>query len=194
MSTLRYSVIDAFTTLPFKGNGAAVIVVDPSVTTLNDAVLQNIAAEFNLSETAFVAPLDASKGKFALRWFTPRNEVALCGHATLASASVLFSSREHLPENVKTIEFSTMSGALTARRLEDRRVELEFPARETTAVDDVLRRKVIEVVQRAFPSNTQPDVRFVGTGHGISFGGYMLIEVEGVDLEKADPALLWVPD
>jgi PhzF family phenazine biosynthesis protein len=94
--------VDAFTNVPFGGNPAAVVLVPPA-TKLNDAVRQQIAMEMNLSETAFLEPLtDAgepctasetplfrSATRFQLRWFTPAQEVELCGHATLASAAAL---------------------------------------------------------------------------------------------------------
>ncbi|XP_028845384.1 phenazine biosynthesis-like domain-containing protein 1 isoform X1 [Denticeps clupeoides] len=86
--------VDAFTNLPFKGNPAAVCLLQHA---LQDEMYQKIAAEINLSETAFVIPLKSSdftsEARFALRWFTPTNEVPLCGHATLASAAVLFYLR-----------------------------------------------------------------------------------------------------
>jgi PhzF family phenazine biosynthesis protein len=85
MSPLTYSVVDAFTAIPFKGNGAAVVVLDPK-SSLSDATLQRIAAEFNLPITAFMTLIDSDEGRFGLRWFTQTVEVPLCGHATLALA------------------------------------------------------------------------------------------------------------
>ncbi|KIJ26092.1 hypothetical protein M422DRAFT_783191, partial [Sphaerobolus stellatus SS14] len=126
MPSLPYTVVDAFTSVPFKGNPAAVIVLNSQ---LPNDILQNIAAEFNLSETAFITPIDPSSGNFGLRWFTPQAEVALCGHATLASARVLFSSPDVLPKSVQKIEFQTnVSGILTSKLLDDGRIELELPA------------------------------------------------------------------
>lgn len=92
---LPFAQIDAFATRPFEGNPAAVI---PLTHWLDDAVLQNIAAENNLSETAFLVPIagsddDGGEGPdFELRWFTPAAEVALCGHATLASGHFVLSA------------------------------------------------------------------------------------------------------
>src|SRR4029453_14424844 len=99
--------IDAFTTRRFAGNPAAVM---PLGSFLNDVVLQRIAAENNLSETAFLVPADDD---YRLRWFTPITEVPLCGHATLASAAVVMQRLE--PER-KTGGFHSPSGPLTARR------------------------------------------------------------------------------
>jgi hypothetical protein len=183
MSTLAYSVVDAFTATPFKGNGAAVVVLDPT-SSLPDTTRQLIAAEFNLAETAFVTPINASRGRFGLRWFTPKMEFPLCGHATLASASVLFSTRIHLPVNMNLIEFETLSGVLTARALPDGRIELEFPAGEATPIDAALGEKVGQAVRCAFPIAGVPNVGFMGTGKGVSFGKYLLIEVDGIVLEK----------
>ena len=85
MSPLRYFVVDAFTDRPFAGNPAAVV---PLSAWRDDAWLQDVAMEMNLSETAFLVKED---GDYRLRWFTPKVEVALCGHATLAAAHVLWS-------------------------------------------------------------------------------------------------------
>src|SRR5687768_6541806 len=82
----RFSQIDAFTRLPFKGNPAAVFLLDKP---LSDVALQQIALEMNLSETAFLWR-QPEKGHYKLRWFTPTVEVDLCGHATLASAHMLY--------------------------------------------------------------------------------------------------------
>ena len=109
--------VDAFTGKPFRGNPAAVCIVDDTVTA---ELMQQIAAENNLSETAFVSP---KNGQFNLRWFTPVVEVPLCGHATLATAHTLFETGL-APE---IITFNTASGVLTARQ-QDGWIELNFPA------------------------------------------------------------------
>ena len=111
--------VDAFASRVFHGNPAAVV---PLESWLDDAVLQAIADENNLSETAFFVP--STKG-YHLRWFTPRSEVDLCGHATLASAHVLF---EHLGYAKQAITFETRSGDLTVER-QGRLLVMNFPAR-----------------------------------------------------------------
>jgi PhzF family phenazine biosynthesis protein len=116
---LRQYQVDAFASRAFEGNPAAVC---PLERWLDDALLQAIAAENNLSETAFVVPSGAD---FQLRWFTPVAEVDLCGHATLATAHVLF---EHLGHPGALIRFETRSGPLTVRR-SDGLLEMDFPAR-----------------------------------------------------------------
>jgi PhzF family phenazine biosynthesis protein len=115
---LRQYQVDAFARQLFEGNPAAVC---PLEEWLDDAVLQAIAAENNLSETAFFVP---NGQHYDLRWFTPAAEVDLCGHATLASAFVLF---ECLGHEGPAIDFETRSGRLTVRRQEGRLV-MDFPA------------------------------------------------------------------
>lgn len=110
--------VDAFTSTPFAGNPAAVCVLS---TPQDDSWMQNVAREMNLSETAFLVRQDDG---FNLRWFTPTVEVPLCGHATLASAHVLWSEGHLLPD--ETARFHTKSGLLTAKRQGDW-IELDFP-------------------------------------------------------------------
>jgi len=104
---MKYYVIDAFTDELFKGNPAGVCLLDEW---LPDAKLQNIASENNLSETAFLVKIgDNGHGHYALRWFTPTIEIDLCGHATLASAYVLFNFYE---KDLSELSFKTMSGVM----------------------------------------------------------------------------------
>jgi PhzF family phenazine biosynthesis protein len=118
--------VDAFTDKPFAGNPAAVCILpDPR----DDAWHQAVAAEMNLSETAF---LTKEADGFRLRWFTPKVEVALCGHATLASAHVLL--QEGLARPDETIRFHTQSGVLTARRRGEE-IELDFPLEPDAPID-----------------------------------------------------------
>jgi PhzF family phenazine biosynthesis protein len=119
---VRYFVVDAFTSRPFAGNPAAVVPLDAW---LPDATMQSIAAEMNLSETAFIV------GDH-IRWMTPQVEVDLCGHATLASAHVLLRELEPGRERV---EFRSKSGPLAVRRDGDRLV-LDFPARPPRPCED----------------------------------------------------------
>lgn len=117
--------VDAFTSKVFAGNPAAVCLLDRW---LEDHVLQSIAAENNLSETAFLVPNESG---FDLRWFTPLTEVALCGHATLASAFVLFKHRKWPKQSIR---FRTRkSGELVVTK-QKRIFEMDFPARPTYAL------------------------------------------------------------
>ncbi len=117
--------VDAFTNEPFRGNPAAVCVLDRPA---DDAWMQNVALEMNYSETAFLHPV--SDGIWRLRWFTPTRESALCGHATLASAHTLWTHHEVAGD---TLRFETHAGLLTARRTEDL-IALDFPARPVSEV------------------------------------------------------------
>jgi PhzF family phenazine biosynthesis protein len=112
--------IDAFTAKPFKGNPAAVCLLDKPRTA---EWMQAVAAEMNLSETAYLVP--RAGGGYDLRWFTPAIEVPLCGHATLASAHALWESGS-LAEDQEA-RFHTLSGWLTARK-QGQNIELDFPA------------------------------------------------------------------
>lgn len=123
--------VDAFTAQPFQGNPAAVCVLDKPA---EQAWMQQVAQEMNLSETAFVTPREDG---FDLRWFTPTTEVPLCGHATLATAHVLWSEG-HLAKD-KSAQFYTQSGVLIAKLISCDQgdwVQLDFPANfsEETAV------------------------------------------------------------
>ncbi|MEM8523016.1 MAG: PhzF family phenazine biosynthesis protein [Bacteroidota bacterium] len=123
--TLDLYQVDAFTNQLFKGNPAAVV---PLESWLPDETMQAIAAENNLAETAFIIPKGAD---FELRWFTPAIEVRLCGHATLATAFVLF---EHLNYQGEQIRFHTESGILTVEK-EDDFLVMNFPADELEEVE-----------------------------------------------------------
>jgi PhzF family phenazine biosynthesis protein len=116
--------VDAFTSEPFGGNPAAVCILPEA---RDAAWMQHVAREMNLSETAFLVrrPANGDEGGFDLRWFTPAVEVDLCGHATLASAHVLWEGG-HLPPE-ETARFFTKSGVLTAEKQDDW-IELNFPA------------------------------------------------------------------
>jgi PhzF family phenazine biosynthesis protein len=115
----KITVVDAFTEKPFSGNPAAVCALPAP---RSDEWMQDVAREMNLSETAF---LNRDRDDWALRWFTPQTEVELCGHATLASAHVLWED-ELLPRD-GTARFNTLSGRLTAARRHGW-IELDFPA------------------------------------------------------------------
>jgi PhzF family phenazine biosynthesis protein len=121
MPTLLFYQVDAFASKPFEGNQACVMPLDAF---LPDETLLAIAAENNVAETAYIVP--AGDGVWKLRWFTPAVEVPLCGHATLASAHVLFA---HGGFTGEAIAFDTVkSGRLIVRRLADGRLEMDFPA------------------------------------------------------------------
>jgi PhzF family phenazine biosynthesis protein len=118
--------IDAFSRQPFGGNPAAVTLLPEYP---DEEWMQQVAAEMNLSETAFLRPRDDG---FDLRWFTPEIEVELCGHATLASAHFLWERRVVDPS--AEISFWTLSGRLAAKRRDDW-IELDFPSEGPEAVE-----------------------------------------------------------
>jgi PhzF family phenazine biosynthesis protein len=124
--------VDAFSKRPFSGNPAAVCLLKEP---MEDSVLQSIAAEMNLSETAFLLTRKQKSTMkerlFSLRWFTPKTEVDLCGHATLATAAVLFYD---VSVSAAEIAFETRSGVLTARR-EDDGILLNLPSSVATPAD-----------------------------------------------------------
>ncbi len=118
MKQLQIFQIDAFTQHVFAGNPAAVC---PLEKWLDDSTLQAIAQENNLAETAFFIPTDQG---FHIRWFTPRHEVPLCGHATLASAFVIFTE---IKKELKSVRFESKSGPLIVTR-KDLLLVMDFPA------------------------------------------------------------------
>jgi len=120
--------VDAFTQQLFKGNPAAVLVLDDW---LDDALMQNIALENNLAETAFVKRIDDEN--YQIRWFTPQVEVDFCGHATLASAFVLFKDYTQ----AKTIHFHVKDlGIFIIQQAEDGKIQMNFPIRQPQRVID----------------------------------------------------------
>ena len=119
---MKYFIVDAFADHLFQGNQAGVCLVDRP---LDDQTMQNIAAENNLAETAFVRP----KGDdYDLRWFTPEVEIDLCGHATLASAFILSTI---VDTSLRVMRFHTLSGVLTVSKRDDL-LEMIFPSRAPT--------------------------------------------------------------
>jgi len=117
---MKYYIVDAFAGRPFSGNPAGVCLPDSP---LPGALMQSIATENNLAETAFVMPRD--DGSYDLRWFTPITEIDLCGHATLASAFVL---QEVLGAGKDIYCFHTQSGPLEVTPRENNLYEMDFPA------------------------------------------------------------------
>ncbi len=117
---MRLYQVDAFTSQIFKGNPAGVCIL-PYGRMHDNELLQNIAAEMNLSETAF---LSKQGQDYQLRWFTPETEVDFCGHATLSAAHILWETGTE--SKLDKIQFSTLSGQLFARYINGK-VELDFP-------------------------------------------------------------------
>jgi PhzF family phenazine biosynthesis protein len=149
--TLKLAQVDAFTDRAFAGNPAGVCVLNEKV---DNAWMQNLAKEMNLAETAFLLKEDSG---YNLRWFTPAAEVALCGHATLATAHIMWEW--NILRHDENAEFSSLSGPLFARRMGDL-IELDFPsepAARTSTYPRVLLSalgvrvgQVLEVLQNRF--------------------------------------------
>ncbi|MFF8606443.1 PhzF family phenazine biosynthesis protein [Streptomyces sp. NPDC015346] len=125
---MRIRIVDAFTDRPFSGNPAGVLLLDSFP---DDHWLQKVAAEVNLSETAFAHPLPAGgEADWALRWFTPTTEVDMCGHATLATAHVLHTTGLA----TGTVRFAARCGILSATAEEDSTITMDFPTSSLTPV------------------------------------------------------------
>jgi len=172
MTSLPFFQVDAFADRPLTGNPAAVMPLDRW---LDDALMQAIAAENNLSETAFTVPSERDDADFDLRWFTPTAEVEMCGHATLASGHVLIHSGP--------VRFAARCGILTVKRHGDL-LELEMAAARLTEVhepdlcaalglpeapawlaDGYNDAAIIEVADEAAVRAVRPDFRALGKIH-----------------------------
>lgn len=126
---LEITVVDAFTDSVFSGNPAAVIITD---SWLSDDLMQSIAAENNLSETAFLVLSEAST--YQIRWFSPLTEIAFCGHATLASAFVLFDKSPELAN----IKFSAKAvGDFSVGKSESGRIQMDFPNTKPEKIETI---------------------------------------------------------
>ncbi|UTW46109.1 PhzF family phenazine biosynthesis protein [bacterium SCSIO 12696] len=119
---LRVNIVDAFTEERFKGNSAAVVITEEW---LSDELMQSIATENNLSETAYL--VRSSDETYAIRWFSPITEIAFCGHATLASASVIFNDNSEVSELVFSAE---AVGRMVITKTDDGYIQMDFPCRK----------------------------------------------------------------
>jgi predicted PhzF superfamily epimerase YddE/YHI9 len=142
---LKLWQVDAFAEHVFEGNPAAIVPLDAW---LDDALTQRIANENNLAETAFV--VRKGVGRYGLRWFTPATEVDLCGHATLASAWLVFAE---LDRGLAVVDFDTRSGMLTVERGEDGRHRMSLPSDIVTPMENatVLAGEIGETLGTAAP-------------------------------------------
>jgi PhzF family phenazine biosynthesis protein len=126
--TLPITWVDAFCEGPFSGNPAAVCTHDEP---LDEGLMQALAHELGIAETAYVSPKDGGDGEFALRWFSPATEIDLCGHATLATVHTLVADGLLGPDAMA--RFHTRSGELRAR-VDGERIELDFPSDQTEEI------------------------------------------------------------
>ncbi len=192
MDKINIYQVDSFTGQAFKGNPAGVCILRKG---LSDSLMQSIAAEMNLSETAFCVPTDSdsfeSASKFCLRWFTPAVEVPLCGHATLATAKALYDEYRNSSDKLR---FSTKSGELIVRKTGDKLV-MDFPGDPTdnaeipadaikalgikntisTASSRNLNMKLIEVGSAETVKDLKPDFSALRrTGETFANGGFLV--------------------
>jgi PhzF family phenazine biosynthesis protein len=143
---MTYFVVDAFAEELFKGNPAGVCILDKWI---DDSLLENIASENNLAETEYYVK---NGSQYDLRWFTPEVEMALCGHATLASAFIITN---FIDKNENCISFNTKSGILTVNfNKENGLFEMDFPARkpEKTEINQILQESINAQIKEAFIS------------------------------------------
>jgi PhzF family phenazine biosynthesis protein len=131
---MKIFTVDTFTNKPFTGNQAGVCILDKEI---DDGLMLQIAKELNYSETAFALPLKENINKFNLRWFTPKQEIDLCGHATLATARVLYKNK-FINKNL-SIEFETRSGVLITN-ISGEKIIMNFPARQISQsnIDEII--------------------------------------------------------
>lgn len=126
---LEINIVDAFTDVAFKGNSAAVIITKDWLT---DELMQSIAIENNLSETAFVKQVDIYN--YEIRWFSPITEIDFCGHATLASSFVIFAKNA----NVKNINFYAEAVSnLSITKMDNGYIQMDFPSRPPEIISDI---------------------------------------------------------
>ncbi len=126
---LEINIIDAFTDVAFKGNSAAVIITNDW---LSDELMQSIAIENNLSETAYVKKIDIHN--YEIRWFSPITEIDFCGHATLASSFVIFAKKDNL---ISINFYAEAVGNLSVTKMDSGYIQMEFPSRPPESISDI---------------------------------------------------------
>jgi len=173
-----FSLVAAFSTSPFGGNPAAVIFLDPKNTP--EDTLAGIARNVNQPMTAFISPSQLSPENdtiavYDIRYFAANGvEVSLCGHATLAAAKVLFSQTGMA--SISVLQFHThMEGVVAAKRIEDGRVEIEFPTGTTTELSDQEKSRITPLINKAF--GWEVVINYLGAS-GPPYEHALLIELE----------------
>lgn len=175
-ASLKYTVLDAFTRQSFRGNLATVFVLEAP---LPDSTMLSISGEMNLPVSAFCVARKDEPGHFDLRWFQTTHKISPCGHATLATATHLFSDQIYVPSDMHLIKFFTKAGELTARKLDDGPVELNFPTSETHAAEPNLLSRVQEITGWALSgADSKPKIKFIGSSTDEQFSHFLLVEVD----------------
>lgn len=175
-------LIDAFTNVPFEGNPAAVCLVE-NEKLLSEKKMQQIASEMNLSETVYIIDTKqtgfSSGNRFQIRWFTPTNEVPLCGHATVASAAVLFYQ---LHNTSSTITFDSASGPLITQQAPSQGITMNFPLNPPGEQD---KDEIAELLKLVLPETKIHSVHYSKTTKKLLLR--MSDECKRCDLESIKP-------
>ena len=182
--SLQYFIVNAFTDSPFGGNPAAVVFVENS---LDPDIMQKISTNFNQPMTAFLRlrtnSISESAGTslvYDVRWFTSTAEAPICGHATLASAGLLFAEPDLLPETVTSISFCGRSGVNLVARKEGEWISMSLSSTAVIPLPEDLADRAKAVIRKAVEEDVP--VKFVGMG-GTGFAQYLLAEIDpSVDL------------
>ncbi|KAG8898943.1 hypothetical protein FRB99_007031 [Tulasnella sp. 403] len=149
MPVIKYDILNTFTSVPFAGNQCAVVILTAENAVLPDEMLQKIAAEFSLPMTCVLYPLssDSDTLRYRIRWFTTTIETPLCGHAVLAATHILLPAAAGHEMNV--VNFESLWGPLSATKMVDGKIGLEFPAPAAKAVSEENMVKTKEVLNEA---------------------------------------------
>ncbi|TDL28035.1 Diaminopimelate epimerase-like protein [Rickenella mellea] len=185
---LEYSIVNAFTTSALGGNPAVVVHLPTNPSTQR---LSNITKVFNQPIASFVFPSSgktslfgaSSTRTFGLRWFTTTKEVQLCGHGTVAAAHALFLDTDRVPPNVKLLQFETLHGIVTARKVAGGKIQLEMPVATVTRLDKDEAQRITRVLARAFKKDDLA-IKFIGSG-GQKLKHYLLIELDASENIKS---------
>lgn len=182
MSSTPFYIVNAFTTDPHGGNPAAVVIVHEFPET---SALLKLTQALNQPVTAFIRALGTEgepehpgTATFEIRWFTVKYELPLCGHATLASASIVFSTPGIVPAGVETVVFQSPAGRKVEARRDGEWIEMMLGASVTNAVTPEEDARVRAVASKAL--GKEVSVKFVGTG-GKGFEQYLMVEIEEAD-------------
>ncbi|KAJ7718369.1 hypothetical protein DFH07DRAFT_947314 [Mycena maculata] len=173
---LDFEMINAFTTHTFGGNPSAIVFLKE---VLSDAALEKIRDNFNQPIVVYVSPANGPPDeqgvpRFGLRWFGPRCEMRICGHGTLTAAGAIFR-RLNVPAEISTLEFQTLFGTLTAKRVDDK-IQMELPAGTTIPASAEEAKSVEATFCRALGKPTVA-LRYVAHG-GPGFENYLFVEVD----------------
>lgn len=184
MSGLQFYIANAFSTDPYGGNPAVVIPVKEFP---EDAVMQNIAKNFNQPMVAFLRATgnDSEVANFEVRWFTPVHESKLCGHATIASSHLLFSTPPLVPSGVRVLNYRTASGHILTARKDGDWIQITMPTGTVKIPSPEEFERIAAVIRQALGEDVT--VKHIEVG-GEGYEHYLLAEIEEADnLESRQP-------